>query len=491
MKKYLWLPLALSFLFISCTKNDDGVGLDPNGPNPNNVDATTQDFMWKAMNLWYFWQQDVADLADDRFTGDADYTEFLVNTPDPAQFFDQLKFEEDRFSWAVSDYKELVNSLSGVTKSNGLDFTLFTSSDSESLFGVINYILPNSDASTKDISRGEIFTAVNGTALTLSNYNDLLFGEEDTYTLNMADVDGTSLTPNGKEVTLTKFDNFQEDPIFINKTFDINGHKIGYLVYNRFLNEFDEQLNAAFGQMKTAGITDLVLDLRYNAGGSVNTSRLLSSMIFSTNTNLVFLKDRWNDKLQDILSETDYFAATTNGGSPINTLNFNKVYILTTRGTASASELVINGLNPYIDVFLIGRTTRGKNEFSITMVDDPGREGAPYLYSSSRENFINPNNQWGIQPLLGRTENSEGFLDYTEGFAPMIDQQEELGNYGELGDESEPLLSTAIEEITGISSRKALRTGPRMQMDYITNSKMFDPLKDNMILDRAIDLKIQ
>ncbi|MEN8798541.1 MAG: carboxyl-terminal protease, partial [Flavobacteriaceae bacterium] len=169
MKKYLWLPLALTFLFISCNKNDDGIGL-PNGPNPNNVDATTQDFMWKSMNLWYFWQQDVADLADNRFSSDEEYTEFLVSTPKPEDFFEQLRFEEDRFSWTVTNYTELTEFLGGVTKSNGLDFTLFTSSDSESLFGVVNYILPNSDASGKDISRGEIFTAVNGNTLTLSNY---------------------------------------------------------------------------------------------------------------------------------------------------------------------------------------------------------------------------------------------------------------------------------------------------------------------------------
>jgi len=490
MKKYVWLPLALAFLFISCNKNDDGIGL-PNGPNPNNINATTQDFMWKSMNLWYFWQQDVDDLADTRFSSDEEYTEFLVSTPEPDDFFEQILYDEDRFSWAVTDYRELTAFLGGVTKSNGLDFTLFTSSDSESLFGVVNYVLPNSDAATKDISRGEIFTGVDGNDLNLSNYEDLLFGDNDTYTLNMADANGDTLSSNGKEVTLTKVENFQEDPIFINTTFDINGHKIGYLMYNRFLNEFDEQLNNAFGQLKTAGITDLVLDLRYNSGGSVNTARLLSSMIFSTNSNQVFLRDRWNDKLQDILGDTDYFATTTNEGSAINSLNFNKVYILTTRGTASASELVINGLNPYIDVFLIGRTTRGKNEFSLTMVDDPDREGAPYLYTSSRENFINPDNIWAMQLLVGRTENSAGFLDYTDGFAPMIDIQEELGNYGVLGEQNEPLLASAIEEITGISSKQALRTGSRTPLNYISNSKMYDPLKDNMIFDRPLNLKVK
>lgn len=486
MKKFLVLFLAVTSFFISCT-NDDNLGLDPNNPNPTNINATVQDFMWKAMNLWYFWQQDVENLADDRFTGDADYTEYLISTPDPALFFEQQLFSEDRFSWAVTDYKELTDFLGGVSKSNGLDFTLFTTSDSEELFGVVNYILPNSNAATKDITRGEIFTGVNGNSLNLSNYEALLFGEEDTYTLNMANALEGTLTPNGKEVTLTKVEGFQEDPIFINKTFDISGQKIGYLMYNRFLNEFDEQLNNAFGELNAAGVTDLVLDLRYNAGGSVNTARLLSSMIYGTNTNQVFLRDRWNDKLQDQLGDTDYFAATTGSGSSINTLNLNRLYVLTTRGTASSSELVINGLNPYIDVFLIGRTTRGKNEFSLTMVDDPNREGAPFIYSSSRESQINPNNKWAMQLLVGRSENSIGFQDYTDGFVPDVDLQEDLENYGVLGELDEPLLARAIQEITGMSSRQDFTVS--MAGNYIVSCKMYDPLKDNMIMDRPISLK--
>ena len=485
MKKYLLLFLTVTSLIISCSKDDS---LTPNSLNPNNVDATVQDFMWKAMNLWYFWQQDVADLADNRFTGDEDYTEYLISTPDPDQFFNQLKFEEDRFSWVVTDYNELTEFLGGVTKSNGVDFTLFTTADDD-FFGVVNYILPNSDASSKDIARGDIFTGVNGTTLNLSNYEDLLFGDEDTYTLNMADAVEGVVTPNGVEVTLTKVAGFQEDPIFISKSFDISGNKIGYLMYNRFLNEFDEQLNSAFGQLMSEGITDLILDLRYNSGGSVNTARLLSSMIYGTNTNEVFLRDRWNDKLQDQLGDVDYFAATTGQGSAINTLNLNKVYVLTTRSTASSSELVINGLNPYMDVFLIGRTTRGKNEFSLTMVDDPDREGAPFIYSASREAQINPNNSWAMQLLVGRTENSVGFTDYTEGFIPNIDLQEDLENYGVLGEVDEPLLARAIEEITGISSRRDFTV--RMSGNYITSSKMYDPLKDNMLMDRPISLKTE
>ncbi len=101
------------------------------------------------------------------------------------------------------------------------------------------------------------------------NYADLLFGDNDTYTLDMADISGSDLTPNGKEVTLTKEADLVEHPVYIAKSFNISGHQIGYLMYNQFTNEYDNELNDAFGQLKSEGVTDLVLDLRYNPGGSV------------------------------------------------------------------------------------------------------------------------------------------------------------------------------------------------------------------------------
>ena len=490
MKKYLLLFLVVSGLIFSCNNDDNGIGLDPDNPNPNNIDASVQDFMWKAMNLWYFWQAEVADLADDRFTGDEDYTEFLVSTPDPEEFFfNVLLFSEDRFSFLNDDYTELVNNLAGISRSNGVEFSLFFFGDSDDIFGFVRYIIPNSDASGKDIARGDIFVGVDGVDLNGSNYEELLFGANNTYTLNLADISDGVITPNGREVILTKQEGLAENRVFITDTFDVNGQMIGYLMYNGFTNEFDEDLNSAFGQLSAAGVTDLILDLRYNGGGSVNSSRLLSSMIFSTNTNLLYLRQRWNDKIQSAFDPQDledYFASTTNQGTNINSLNLNRVYIITTSGTASASELVINGLDPYIEVIKIGTTTRGKNEFSLTMVDDPEREGAPYIYTPSRVGQINPNNSWAIQPLVGRNENSVGFSDYTSGFSPDVELAEDLENPGILGDIDEPLLAKAIEEITGVSSKRDFTV--KSPLREMTNSKMYQPMKDNMVLDK--DFKI-
>ena len=490
MKKILGLLLIA--IALSCSDKDDDAFVYPK-------ESTVQNFMWQGLNLWYFWQADAPNLGDSRFTSNDDYVAYLESYTDPEEFFYQTCYKHskvvgnssaiDRFSFVEDDYETLVNSLSGVSKSNGLEFGLARNEGSTDLFGYVRYIIPNSNASTKDIARGDIFTRVNGVQLNDANYISLLFGNSDTYTLGMADISGTVVTDNDKEVTLTKSEGLQEDPILVAKTVEVNGTKIAYLMYNGFTNSYNEQLNTVFGQFKTAGATELVLDLRYNPGGSVNSSRLLASMVYGTNTSELYVRQRWNDKIQSMLNKEqleDYFANKTDSGTALNSLNLNKVYVLATGSSASASELVMNGLAPYVNVFHIGETTRGKNEFSVTMVDDVDND---YIYRSDRENKINPSNRWAMQPLMGRNENSEGFSDYTLGLTPDVVLAEDLADLGVLGDINEPLFARAIQEITGVSAKKDFSV--KMPVNEISNSKMFTPLQDNMYLDKPVDITFQ
>ena len=485
MKKFLILVIGLSLLFVSCD-SDDGIQ-NTQAFEPTDTNVTAQNFIWQAMNLWYLYQNQVPNLADDRFANNQEFTEFLQAEPNPFNFYTSLQFVEDRFSFSNEDFTTLVNNLNGISRSNGLEFALVRFGDDDDVFGFVRYIIPNSDASRADIQRGDIFTRVDGVQITGENFRELLFSDTVTYTLGLATINDNTIVDTEEEVTLTTEENLLENPILVAETFNVEGRNIAYLMYNGFRSNFDEQLNNAFGQFAADGATDLILDFRYNGGGSVNSSRLLSSMIRGTNTSELYLRQRWNDKIQAQRSNEqleDFFASTTGAGSPINTLNLNRVYVLTTNSTASSSELVMNGLDAYIDVIQIGTTTSGKNEFSITLVDDPDNN---FIFSTNRQDQINPENRWALQPLVGRNENADGFFDYTDGFAPDISLEEDITNLGILGDLNEPLLARAIQEITGVSSKRDFNV--QMPAKFMTDSKMFTPLKNNMFLDKELHLK--
>ncbi|MEO0571756.1 MAG: S41 family peptidase [Bacteroidota bacterium] len=485
MKKYLVFLLPVIFFVWSCNDDDDGIR-NGDTPNPTSEEVAIQNFMWQSMNLWYFWQDEVPDLADDRFSSDQQFTEFLQSESDPETFLRGLLFEEDRFTFWNEDFEVLLNSLSGISQNNGLQFFIvdLTSDDTDNLFGFVRNVIPGSDAASKGMQRGDVFYAVDGQTLTSNNFGDLLFGENSTYTLSIGtlDVANRLVLPTQEQITLTKEENFQENPIRLATTLDVNGQKIGYLMYRQFNRNFNTELNEVFGQFVADGVTDLVLDMRYNGGGSVNTSRLLASMIYGPNTNDLYIRQRWNNKLQSQFSDQqleDFFANSVNG-TPLNSLNLNRVFILGTNRTASASELVMNGLDPYIEVIHIGTTTTGKNEFSISLVDNPDND---YVFSSSTESSINPDNRWIIQPLVGRNENAIGFFDYTAGFSPDIELAEDIFNLGVFGDPSEPMLARAIEEITGATSKSAFKFSVGQPRDYKTYAT---PVRELMILDKPL-----
>lgn len=472
MKKTFLLTLLLFltvFTFQSCQDNDDVAA-------PVNLDI--QDFIWKGLNQYYLWQADVPNLADDRFPTQAELNTFLKGYPVPEDLFDALRVDKtiDRFSWIVSDYLELEGALQGTTKNDGVDFGLsYKPGSTTEIFGYVRYIIANSDASTKSIKRGDLFTAINGTQLTISNYKSLLAAEN--YTLNLADYNGSTIVANGKSVALTKTV-LSENPILINKVITSGSHKIGYLMYNGFYANYDTQLNDAFASLKSQGVTDLVLDLRYNGGGSVQTATRLASMITGQFTGQVFAKQQWNAKINAYFEAENPTALINSftdkiGTTAINSLNMTKIYILTTKSTASASELVINGLKPHITVVQIGDITTGKNVGSVTLYDSP---------TFGTENR-NPNHRYAMQPIVLKIVNSDGFGDYYNGLTPTYALKETLSTLGVLGDTTEPLLSTAIGKITGTA--RMMKQSPEKDFNYFKDSKSIDGLQNQMYLEKA------
>lgn len=482
-KKYLFSALLLLFAGLWSCNNDD----DNTAPS-----ISVNDFVWKAMNLWYYWQSSVPDLADNRFQSDTDYQNFLNSKQTPDLFYSLLYDygNVDRFSWIVNDYHELQNEFAGQKKSFGMKYGLvYVNQNSNQIFGYVQYVLPDSPASNIGLKRGDIFTKINGTLLDDSNYADLLAGSSATF--GMGYIENGQIHNSNQQITLNKVE-IRENPVYMNTVIQKSGHKIGYFMYNAFRANFNVELNDAIAQLNAQGITDLVIDLRYNGGGSVQTCAYFGSMITGQFNNQNFTNLTFNSKRTDYNSTYSFENQgksyddnlNQNGTFGLNHLNLNKIYVLTLSGTASASEMLVNSLRPYIAVKTIGKKTYGKTVGSITLYDSPSSQ-----YISSTDG-INPNHIWAMQPIVFDSKNSQHQASPTMGILPDTEVSEiaYLENLPPLGSEDEPLLGAAISQIIG-GGRPAINLELFNQGSMFKSSSELDRFGTEMYLEKGFELK--
>ena len=460
-KRILLILITFSTLAVSCF--DD---LDDNIQNSSN--SSIGDFIYRGLNYFYLYKSVSPELADDYFMNQNELNSFLDSFENPRETFDFLIAPQDRFSVLVNDYNELENALNGITLSNGMEFGLvYYPNGSTNLFGYVRYVLPNTDAATKGIQRGILFNTINGQQLTDTNYLSLI--SLNNYEIGLATFDGETIIPTEERIELIKQE-YTENPIYIAETLAIEGQKIGYLMYNAFTRDFDTSLNSVFAQFKADGINDLILDLRYNGGGSVETAVDLSSMITGQFNNQLFANEFWNDDRQNVYANPILFNDKIFTGELINSLNLNKVYILTTNSSASASELVINCLKPYIEVKQIGDRTRGKYQASFLLYDAP----APNFSKSQ----ANPGHTFAMLPLVFKTSNAVGNTDYDDGLFPDLILNEDYTNLGTLGNINEPMLAAAINDL--FSFTQPLQRN-NIEFKELSNSKKLSPIYQKMI----------
>ena len=133
MKKILFVLLILGLSFTSCSEPDSDdnqinvvVDTTPTvNPTPTVDNSEINDYIWKGLNQWYYWQEQVDNLADTFDDNQSDYTTYLQSYSDPENFFNSLNHSDDRFSWIDPDYENLEDQLSGISASNGMMFTLY------------------------------------------------------------------------------------------------------------------------------------------------------------------------------------------------------------------------------------------------------------------------------------------------------------------------------------------------------------------------------
>jgi len=450
--------LMLISLFLSCEKED----IPKEGEAPL-LTQKVNDFILVSMEDVYLWEDYLPEI-DNNFEFDSE------------EYFYKLLYDEDKWSFITDDIEALEDSFEGVETTFGYSLAFGRFSNTGTLFALVEYVYPDSPASRAGIIRGDIILLLNGGDITDDNYKDLFYGSTISITKginnNGSIVAGSSLSMTSEILNL--------DPVLITDIIEVNGHKVGYLFYAQFISNYNTSLDDAFQYFKSNGITDLVLDIRYNPGGYISAAQYLCSSIAPqaiVSAENVLVNMQWNSFYQNYWQEKGVYNQielnflSTN---PAN-LDLDKVYILTGSGSASASELTITGLDPYMDVILIGDTTYGKYTGSITMKPE--------------DIYVDPNyyadfDNWGIQPIVLRYANANGVTDFKDGFAPDFYVYDDLWAGIPLGDPTEPLLDKALEQITGVIKESSFKKQLLPNYDVFGRGfSRFDDQRRNLIVD--------
>ena len=454
---FLLSAATLFMLFTACEDKDSD--LEKQQANNEYVNK----WIYDNMDFYYYWRDKMPSYAS------------LDKKQSPKNFFEKLKFayntstyDGDRFSWIQESYVDLLNSLSGVSsKEIGFEYLPYMRAETGSeVEFVVVYIKKGTKAESSGLKRGDIIWKVDGVDLTEYNWSAALYQNKSSYKLEGPNFNGV--------ITVEPTGTYAENPIYLDRTYNIAGYgtPVGYIVYNQFTMDngdgsytYDKQINSIFSRFESEGVKDVVLDLRYNGGGYVScVVNIGSALVPNRNTSNVFFYKDYNSVFDAYAKEelgndydsfvNDYFKdnieVTNSRGNVVisdRIPNFgdkiNKLYILVGANSASASELIINGLIPYMGdkMVLIGATTYGKNVGSITR----------YKENDSR-------NKWGIQPIVSRSYNSNDESEYGGGFTPGVQVQGAIVNeftgimengLKSLGDENETLLAYALSMITG------------------------------------------
>lgn len=459
---YYAITLALSLL-ISC--GDDGDVYDtPKGNKVNQwIEAT--------MRENYLWYHEIP------------RSESLNHDADPERFFHSLlsdkdgkEYDDEHLYFSSIERHSPTKSSLDSNDSYGFDFAISTLVDGgqRHKIALVTYVIAGSPADRAGIRRGDWILGVNGTAGSIKDYDILRHGGSATFQLGKLEHKGESevMTPSGS-INIGASSTIKETPFLKDSIYTIGNRRIGYLMYNFFAagsdeydiedREFDNYMIDLFRRFKGSGVNEFVLDLRYNGGGLVTSAQLLASLLVKSDAlGSIFCNVKYNDKntknnrSMELLKTTEIYKGN---------LNLNRLYVLIGSTTASASELVINSLKPYMEVKTIGKQTVGK---TVGMS----------VYDKSKEFG------WIISPVTFRIYNMNNEADYENGMVPDININEFDSDLVEFGKLNDPLLGEAIFQITG--QKSYLRSEKRVYRNMDINYEPHQKASGNLIIESSL-----
>lgn len=427
--KYLLGGLAVILMAFSsgCTKSD--------GPDSK---LTQEERLLQKANKFVYDYTSEAYLWRDHIPSGITYK----SAPTPPELFELMRYDNlDKWSYVTDNSQEAMDEFQGVSTTYGhsLAFGRFTNKP-DNLFAVVQFVYEGSPAQKAGLERGGVILKLNGAAITEDNYRQLYYSQTMEIGMGTFNESG-AIVDSGVSHKLSAVKMY-EDPVVAHSVIDAGGSKVGYLSYAGFYAESHDRLVEVFKEFQTAGVSELILDLRYNLGGNAETPPYLASLFAPAEAvkgKKVFLTQTWNDLYMDYYNNKKYDMNTYfNEKIPVN-LNLGRVFVLATSSTASASEATISGLMPYMDVVLIGGNTYGKYCGAALLVptDSEGNEDKEI-------------SNWLLSLVVYKFVNTQGLTEFKDGISPDYKVEDSGLLQGiPLGDASDPMVAKALSIIAG------------------------------------------
>lgn len=363
-------------------------------------------------------------------------------------FFSSILYSGDRFSW-IEPHTRAVKS--NITDDYGIDYQSYLDNSSNHLSRVV-LVVPHSWAWNAGIRRGDWFriksTRATGMDLTLGSLKDGKFVAQREVSMS-----SSSSTPHTAAILL-------------DSVYHVAGRRVGYIFYNQFLdassslvNPYRAELREVFESFKRDDISDFVIDLRYNPGGYVSVCQFICSLILPQEYlgqisgyhqfNKILAQRQEAETGQS--EETLYFPGqNVVGGSG---LGLRRIYAIVSGKSFSASESLLNSLDPCIEVIKVGTTTGGKGVGSWTIQDNAYK--------------------WQIQPITFRYFNKNHVTVPDTGLTPdIVVDETSTPNLYQIGDSRELLLSAVLETICGYRVAKSSGQAENLQLRVIHNPEL-------------------
>ncbi|OFY41571.1 MAG: hypothetical protein A2X18_07035 [Bacteroidetes bacterium GWF2_40_14] len=394
IKKAAIIFLTATVLIFNASCKKEVEPIPETDPNPELTKAKT--YLFELMSDVYYWYKDMPKNINAK----------PITSIYP--YFDTLLVSQDRWSWMMSG-ADYLSSETGVYLTYGASYSQPIEYYND--YGIrVRYIFDNSPLSEKGVKRGYLLTHLNNTPVmdlvTANTFNSTLAQTTNSFTFKDYNGTSTTFTATAREVSTRSA---LKTMVIRSTDFPNLPYPVGYFHYYSFKAGMLSDIDDAMATFKAANIQELVLDLRYNGGGDGKATSLLANYISPASAEgKIIARREHNDKLAQYDNDQTTMTIVKRIA---NSLDLRRIIILTSKGTASASEVIINGLKPLMSVIQIGKTTYGK-------------PNGMYVWFYPEDNQTNP--VYVFLPIAFFSVNSVGAGHYENGIVPDHDRPDDL-----------------------------------------------------------------